>query len=303
MRKRTKFLFYALSIYVITQFSWWAYLLIEVNEKTALVSLNEPSFKDRFWMIAGEGTVFFALLVTGITMIYINLNKAAKIARAERNFMLAITHELKTPLASTRLLLQTLKEKELSREQQQEILGSAISENQRLSTLTENILLAARIEQKEDLMIRYEINLRQTIEEMLSYLEKTMARDHDLNMNVPEDLTFIGDETGIQSVISNLLDNAVKYSPKGTEITISAWEENKKLTLEIADQGNGIAKAEVANVFKKFYRVGDENVRTTKGSGLGLYIARLIVKWHDGTVEALPNHPKGTIMRVILPIE
>ena len=118
-------------------------------------------------------------------------------------------------------------------------------------------------------MIRYEINLRQTIEEMLSYLGKTMAREHDLNMNVPEDLVFIGDETGIQSVISNLLDNAVKYSPKGTEITISAWKENKKLTLEIADQGNGIAKAEVANVFKKFYRVGDENVRTTKGSGLG----------------------------------
>lgn len=303
MKSRTKFLFYALSVYVITQFSWWAYLLIDVNKKMVLFSTNDPDFKDRFWMIVGEGTVFLALLITGITMIYFNLNKAAKIASAERNFMLAITHELKTPLASNRLLLQTLKEKELTREQQQEILSSAISENQRLSTLTENILLTSRIEQQEDLMIRYEINLSQTIQEILGYARKTMARDHTVLMDVPDHLAFIGDETGIQAVISNLLDNAVKYSPKGTEITISARREDKKIIIQIADQGRGIPPEEVVNVFKKFYRVGDENVRTTKGSGLGLYLARLIIKWHGGTVEALPNQPKGTIMQVILPME
>ena len=303
MRRRTKFLFYALSVYVITQFSWWAYLLIDVTERMAIISVNDPEFKDRFWMIFGEGTVFLALLVTGITMIYFNLNKAAKISRAERNFLLAITHELKTPLASNRLLLQTLKEKELTYAQRQEILASAISENQRLSTLTENILLAARIEQQEDLMIRYQINLSQTINEMLSYASKTFGRNHNLHMDVADHLVFQGDETGIQAVISNLLENAVKYSPEGTDIFVTAKAEGNRIILQIADQGRGIAKEEMVNVFKKFYREGDENVRTTKGSGLGLYIARLIIKWHEGTIEAMPNEPAGTIMQVTLPIE
>lgn len=278
-------------------------MLIDVTERMAIISVNDPEFKDRFWMIFGEGTVFLALLVTGITMIYFNLNKAAKISRAERNFLLAITHELKTPLASNRLLLQTLKEKELTYAQRQEILASAISENQRLSTLTENILLAARIEQQEDLMIRYQINLSQTINEMLSYASKTFGRNHNLHMDVADHLVFQGDETGIQAVISNLLENAVKYSPEGTDIFVTAKAEGNRIILQIADQGRGIAKEEMVNVFKKFYREGDENVRTTKGSGLGLYIARLIIKWHEGTIEAMSNEPAGTIMQVTLPIE
>lgn len=278
-------------------------MLNDVNEQMALISVNDPEFKDRFWMIFGEGTVFLSLLVTGITMIYFNLNKAAKISRAERNFLLAITHELKTPLASNRLLLQTLKEKKLTHEQRQEILASAISENHRLSTLTENILLAARIEQQEDLMIRYEINLSRTINEMLSYASKTFGRNHNLHMDVADHLVFQGDETGIQAVLSNLVENAVKYSPEGTDIFVTAKREGKRIVIQIADQGRGIAKEELVNVFKKFYREGDENVRTTKGSGLGLYIARLIIRWHEGTIEAMPNYPAGTIMQVTLPIE
>lgn len=269
----------------------------------SLLAMNGDDFSDRFWMITGEGVVFLSLLITGITIIYFNLNKAARIARAEKNFMLAITHELKTPLASNRLLLQTLKNKELSEEQRTEIIDSAISENQRLSTLTENILLASRIEQEEDLMIRYEVNISQTLDAMLDYRRKTIARDHKIVLDLPEELIIIGDETGIQAVISNLLDNAIKYSDPGTTITISGNRDGKNVQLRIADEGRGIAKEELVNVFKKFYRVGDENVRSTKGSGLGLYIARLIVRWHGGTIEALPNQPKGTIMVVTIPAE
>ena len=143
MNKRTAIIFYILSIYVIIQFIWWGYHLIELTQE--LVKKDELISK-RVTMIMGEGTVFLVILFLGIWQIRRSIYKELKLSERQNNFLLSVTHELKTPLAANKLYIQTISKRELSKDQQNDLLRKAIDENRRLENMIDNILNASRLE-------------------------------------------------------------------------------------------------------------------------------------------------------------
>ena len=307
-------LFYVLVAYVFIQFLWWSYHLVQLNYeiselRTELISIKakDPNeiiraqedlhtrLRKRWSMIVGEGAVFLALLVFGHFKIRNTFRKEAALSSQQRNFLLSITHELKTPLASARLQLETLLKRELEREKQKEILTNAISDTDRLNKLVENILLAASIDNSSFELQRETTDLSLFVESTVKANLGWLQQKHTVTMSIEPGIRYGIDKMGFVSILLNLLENAVKYAPTGTKIEVALHRKNNKIVLQVKDEGPGIADNEKQVIFQKFYRSGNEETRQTKGTGLGLYIVKYIVEKHGGTIIAKNNTPGGAI--------
>lgn len=313
-------LFYLLVIYVLLQFSWWAYLLLELNsevveQKTELYELQKdqvPAHEVDFFskelnqrtaMVVGEGLVFLAILLIGIYITRRSFNKEFALARQQKNFLLSITHEFKSPLAAVKLNLQTLQKRELEKEQRTSIIAKALNETERIHNLIENALLAARIESHSFQMHVEEFNVTDCIASTIQSRIIPGAELKNIELDLEDNLYMKGDALAISSLILNLLENAEKYTHDKSYISISLKQVKKNLIIEVGDHGIGISDLEKTKIFEKFYRVGNEDTRNTKGTGLGLFIVKHIVDFHNGSIEVLDNMPNGTIFKVILPVE
>lgn len=313
-------IFYLLLAYVLLQFGWWTWSLFSLYNELADVraQLNllsgsteteiiregneiQSKLRSRWNMIAGEATVFVALLLAGAFQIRRSFRKERELADRQRNFLLSVTHELKSPVASAKLQLETLLRHDLPRQQQQPILRAAIADANRLDNLIENILVAARIEngitlQKENLDLSAYV--RSGMEQALT----TFSGSHKVVLDIQPSVHVIADRTLIASVVINLFENAVKYAPPGSLIRISLEREGSMAVLRVADEGPGIASAEKEKIFERFYRSGQEETRHTKGTGLGLYISRNFCELHGGTLHVINNHPRGSIFEARFPL-
>ncbi|MBA3704763.1 MAG: HAMP domain-containing histidine kinase [Bacteroidetes bacterium] len=316
-KSRPLFWFYVLVTYVILQFVWWTYLMVNLNNeiyylKTELnllkgASLDEIVLKgnelqeklhNRWIMIAGESSVFVALLLFGIFQIRKTFKKDAELAQQQKNFLLSVTHELKSPIASAKLQLQTLEKRDLDRDKQKEIIANAISDTDRLNKLVSTILLAAQIEnsiystnKEESDLSDYIIRIMNQTMESFNYKQKiVLAIEPKIFMNM--------DKVNFQSIILNIFENAVKYSSEDSTITVDLKKQNNKIIFRISDEGVGIPEDKKRAVFQKFYRIGNEETRNTKGTGLGLYIVNYLVEQHSGIVSVKDNSPKGSIFEI-----
>ncbi|MFI5164140.1 MAG: sensor histidine kinase [Bacteroidia bacterium] len=316
---RPLFLFYILVAYVLLQFGWWSYLMIEQNNeiyrlKSEINLLHhedpqlviekgnelEKKLHARRMMIAGEGMVFIVLLLIAFLRVRNTFNKEAELASRQKNFLLSVTHELKSPIASVKLTLETLLKRDLEKEKQKEILSNAISDTDRLNNLVENILLASKIENSAFELHKENVNLSEYVEEGMKQTIQTFSPKQKTVLDIQPNIFFDIDKTIFPSIILNLFENAVKYSPANSMIKIILKEEGNGVILSVQDEGTGISTEEKKNIFKKFYRVGNEETRKTKGTGLGLYIVKYLAEKHNGTVVVKNNSPKGTIFEVIL---
>lgn len=259
--------------------------------------LNEKLHK-RWIMISGEGLVFIGILLSGIFQIRKTFKREEELSKQQQNFLLSVTHELKSPIASTKLQLQTLQKHELSREKQKEILANAINDTDRLNNLVENILLAAKIENSVYLLHKEKYNLSEYITQGMNQTIESFHYKQQIVLNIEPDIYMNIDRTNFPSIIINLFENAVKYSPADSTITVSLKKQNQKIILSVADQGAGVSDKEKGTIFQKFYRVGNEETRKTKGTGLGLYIVDYLVKQHDGIITVKNNTPKGSVFEV-----
>ena len=301
MSNRSRFIFYFLSIYVLIQFLWWSYLLYD-NSRT-INALGGNSRHSEIFMIVGEGLVFFVILTAGILVLYSNFRRRERKAKAEQNFMLAIAHELRTPLASTRLMLQTIRKRDVSQPQKESLIDAALSENRRLTSLTENILITSQLEGHATQFVKHPVDVAAVVRDVEHSARNTFGTEHVIVCDMPEELFALADESALSLVISNLMENACKYSSPGSEVVLKAQVSDKELVLSVSDQGDSIPVEEKQRIFEKFYRIGEEKTRKTKGSGLGLYITKLIVKWHGGEIVVKDNQPKGTKFVVRLPLQ
>lgn len=316
---RPLLLFYLLVAYVFVQFTWWSYHLVQLNNevydlRSELIILKSSGSDEvaqaeqelrsrlnrRWYMIAGEGIFFLILLILGHLKVRSSFRKEAALASLQRNFLLSITHELKTPLASSRLQLETLLKRELDRDKQKEILSNAITDNERLSKLVENILLAARIDNSSYDLHKEQTDLSAFISHVVSANLRWLQQKHTVLTNIQPGIFYAIDKLAFESVVLNLLENAVKYSPAGTTILLSLEKRANKTVLGVKDEGPGVADTEKEEIFKKFYRSGNEETRTTKGTGLGLYIADHLVREHNGTITVRDNSPAGSIFEVCM---
>jgi two-component system, OmpR family, phosphate regulon sensor histidine kinase PhoR len=313
---------YLLGFYIILQFSWWAYLLLDLNteitqQKIEIVNhaeqLNETftenenievQLKDKLakkkWMILGEGSIFLILLILGVRKIAKTVEEDFKLAQQQNNFLLSVTHELKSPLASSKLYLQTLLKRDLAKEKQTEILNKSLSDNERLNTLVNNILFATKINNAGYTIHKEELELSDFIKK-LAEKQKIIFDKHEIIFNDPKEEFLVHfDKSALESIFLNLIENAVKYSPKSSKIEIDISKLEDKIVVKIKDEGNGIPENEKKLIFDKFYRIGDENTRQSKGTGLGLFIVKHLLKIHNASIVVKDNQPKGSIFEVYL---
>lgn len=247
----------------------------------------------RWLMIAGEGFVFLLLLAIGILQIQRTFRKEKLLAQQQKNFLLSVTHELKSPIASTKLQLQTLQKHELSREKQLEIIANAISDAERLNHLAENILVASKIE-NNIISIHKELgNVSDLATDLVNQFAKINKGKQTIVTRIDTGIEMQMDKMIFPSIVFNLLENAAKYSSTNTTITVQLQKKNNAVIMNIIDEGIGIKEEEKEKIFEKFYRVGSEETRNTKGTGLGLYITKHLVALHNGEIEVKNNSPKG----------
>lgn len=314
---RPLFLFYILVAYVLIQFAWWSYLMIEQNNEIYQLKTQinlfqhhdpqliiekgnelEKKLHARWMMIAGEGLVFFILLVIAFLKVRNTFRREAAFSQQQKNFMHSITHELKSPIASTKLALETLLKRDLEKEKQKEILSNAISDTERLNKLVDNILLAARIENSPFELHKENVNLSEYLEEGIKQTTQVFEPKQKVVLDIQPNVFFNIDKTIFPSIILNLFENAVKYSPENSMIKIILKAEGNGVVLSVIDEGVGISEEEKENIFNKFYRIGSEEIRKTKGTGLGLYIVKYLTEKHGGNIMVKNNSPRGTIFEI-----
>lgn len=292
MKKQTALFFYILGVYVVLQFVWWGYHLIELSSEIH----PKDSPNKRIVMVIGEGLVFFFILMLGLWKIRASIQKEMKMSKRQNNFLLSVTHELKTPLTSNKLYLQTLlKRKNLDRNQQEEMLVQAITENKRLEDMIENILTATRIENHRLQLNIDEYNLSQ---EMTRITENWSKSRVPVQLSIEGNIITKVDLFIIETVLHNLLENALKYAGDQATIEVYLRREKNTITWGVKDNGIGIPQEMKGDIFKKFVRIGNEETRAQKGTGLGLYIVKSLLVFHGDSIQYLPKKPNGAHFKI-----
>ncbi|WP_116128373.1 sensor histidine kinase [Lewinella sp. IMCC34183] len=321
---------YAIIAYMLLAFGWWSILLLRKNEEAHVARVDKlaielavqqqiqrPSdfrktenyrlltarFERQQRMILGEALLLILSLSGGLYLLFRNLRKEISAAEQQRNFLLSITHELKSPLAGIRLILETFqRRRELKPELQLKLSTNALAETDRLTALVNDLLLSAKLESMYQLN-REEIDFGGLVQDAADRVV-LKYRGATLHVDIEPDLPLLtGDRPGLTSVVVNLLENAAKYSQPHPVIhtTLQRGGETE-IVWTVKDNGTGIPDGEKSRVWTKFYRVGNEDTRTTKGTGLGLFIVKQIIDKHGGQIELTDNQPRGSVFRVYLPV-
>lgn len=308
--------YWFLLFYIIAVLIWWFIALDKQNRQMANYKLNElilddPAYSSKYEQIKeaqkrrttayiGEGITFLVLTIIGAAFVYRAIRRQIKLHQQQQNFMMAVTHELKTPIAIAKLNLETLQKHQLEESKRQKLIQMTLEETNRLNTLANNILVSSQLEGG-----RYSIS-----KEALDFGDLVKSCVQDFRNRFPErpwetsiepETDLQGDPLLLQILVNNLLENAVKYSPREKPVYCFVSKGNRHITLVVRDEGPGIPDEEKQKVFEKFYRIGNENTRTAKGTGLGLYLCKKIVQDHSGTIRITNNMPTGCNFTVNIP--
>ncbi len=255
------------------------------------------------WVPLLEGGILLTLILAGATVIFVYWIKQHRLNKMQRAFVSNVTHELKSPVASIQLALETMTLRDLSDEKRREFVAMMLDDTERLSTLIDRILGAARIE-KMRRRYRFEtVSMRRFVEEVLEEDRHLYEKEgRTIMLEKGRDAHVAVDRTAMRVVLSNLLENAARYSPRDSKIRLRIQKDLRSCRLDVIDSGTGIRGENLKNVFKMFWRGSDERSSRVRGTGLGLYIVRNIVKDHRGKVWASSQGAgRGAVFSVRLP--
>ncbi|MES2064403.1 MAG: HAMP domain-containing sensor histidine kinase [Bacteroidota bacterium] len=286
--RKTLVIFYAIIIYAVAELIWWGYMLVHLN----------PSRKG---MIMGEGMMFVMVFLVGAYFLHQSLNKEAKLQEQKKNFLLSVTHELKSPLASIKILLQTIQKRDLTKTQILNFIDKSLLDVERLDDMVENMLLASKIDNRSYTFPKAKFNMSVLVDSIVNRLQisKCDCNQQIINAEIEPKIEIIGDKFALTSVVTNLVENAVKYSSPCETVNVKLFEKDGKVYFQVADHGIGIADSEKPRIFDKFYRVGSEDTRNTKGTGLGLYIVKEVLDKHQASIKVKDNRPAGSVFEVV----
>ena len=284
------------------------FLVLGISLSALAVALNVGwiimSLREVVMMILG--IIFFALIITGLILNTIFLVREIRRNEQHDAFLNAVTHELKTPIASIRLYLETLRSREITPEQRAEFYDIMLKDSDRLLHTVDEVLQASRARTRGALTANERIDLGSAIREAADAITKRYAlAEGDIRITRPAEPLFItGDPAEIETVFLNLLDNAIKYSPddRRVAVRIRSSSGGNKVDVIVRDQGIGLDASELKRIFRRFYRVSDKRAKAIKGTGLGLYLVRSIVKKHGGRIRAQSKgEGRGTTILVRFP--
>jgi len=264
------------------------------------VAKIENEYKRNFAKYIGEGSTFFLLILIGAAFVYRSVQRQFRLQQQQQNFMMAVTHELRTPISVARLNLETLQKYQLEPEKQKKLIRMTLDETERLNMLTNNILISSQLEGGGYVISKEELDLGDLLKDCIHHFAQRYP-DRKFIESIEPDMDVKGDQLLLQLLINNLLENAIKYSPKEKPISCVLHSNNGKVELHIIDEGPGIPGEERKNIFKKFYRIGNEATRKTQGTGLGLYLCRKIAEDHDAAISVMKHLPQGSVFAVIFP--
>lgn len=311
--KKKNILFNHILVFILAQLAWmgllglWIYwyvsnyiILEQVGNKLSpQIIIDSPNV-----LIFVGGIILIVAVAFGTFIIYKNLSVQLRLAKLYDNFISNVTHELKSPLASIQLYLETLSTRYVAASSQKEFLGLMLKDTERLNNLINSILEIPRIEHKK-VAHDFHIYTAETI--VRSLLNETINQ-----FKIPEDsLKVIGtapckcvvDPNALKIVFDNLADNAIKYSSAPVKIDVNLKCNEKKFFIEFRDRGIGITAKDLKVVFKKFHRIYHKNIPSVKGTGLGLYLVKEIIKSHGGKISVSSEGlNKGTTFLIELPI-
>lgn len=290
-RRKTAVVFLVLGICLVA-------LAVTLNVGWILLNLREVA-------LMVFGIVFFAVIIMGLVLNTTFLLREIRRNEQQDAFLNAVTHELKTPIASIKLYLETLKSREVAHEKRSDFYDTMLADTNRLLTTVEQVLHAGGANDRKRLVNISDIDVFKLLRECVAIIQTR----YNLQENTIEflrsekNITVSGDWSELQAVFTNLLDNAVKYSDKGAKVFVEVIDTDEKtFEIRIKDSGAGIASNEVKRIFKRFYRIPNISTQKAKGTGLGLYIASAIVKKHRGKIRAeSAGEGKGSTFIIKLP--
>lgn len=309
-------IYWVMLIYMVAALGWWFIALNKQNNAMATykmaelkrddnafeqnVSVIEEERKRKTAQYIGEGVTFLLLMIIGAAFVFRSVRRQLVISQQQQNFIMAVTHELKTPIAVTQLNLETLQKRKLEEATKERLITNTIIEANRLNQMCNNILLAAQIDAEHYKQDWDEVNFSSLVSASVKDFSIRYP-GRNIELITEGDLFINGELLRLQMLVNNLIENALKYSPKESSVVVELKNADEgKITLLVKDEGQGVADNEKKKIFEKFYRSGNENTRKAKGTGLGLYLCKRIVQKHHGKISVSNNHPKGTIFTVTI---
>lgn len=317
--RRTIFIYWMLLFYIVAALVWWFVSLEKQNKQLAQLqyasvnvekdSLSLAQWGDKIFAIdtetkrntgkyLAEGITFLILIFIGAAFVYRSVRRQFNMQQQQQNFMMAVTHELKTPISVARLNLETLQKYNLDPEKRKKLIRTTLDETARLNFLTNNILISSQLEGASYKSSKEELDLSTLLKDCLQDFRNRFP-DRTFKEDIEADADVKGDSLLLQMLINNLLENAVKYSLKENPVTAVLKKYRSGIELQIKDEGPGIAEEEKKNIFSKFYRIGNEATRKAQGTGLGLYLCSKIVRDHNADISVTNNEPSGSNFAVI----
>lgn len=318
-KNKTLIIFIFISSVLIAELIWWIIFTHQNNElylsaiqdkyqleKQLGIKRNSQELKvikseaDRkLTMFISESAFVFVLILVGIYMVYRSFQQELRMQDQQQNFLLSITHELKTPLASMKLYLQTLSSKKnLSDELRNDFLSGSLTQVERLSNLINQVLEST----KENFTEKNRPDVVCNIAAITIDVSKRFKLGENNVKVSSSDILFHIHQTDFELILSNLLKNAVLYSNEEAEgVFVILEDSNHCITLKVLDTGIGVPDDEKKEIFSRFYRVGSEDTRKSSGTGLGLFIVKQLVHKYSGKISVGDNEPKGSIFTLEIP--
>ena len=309
--RRARVLFLVLATYVFLQLAWWVNLLISsaaalfetrtaFNPSTDVLESALHDWEKTVLMVTAEGVFFSLLFMFGLSWIWRVMRADNYILARERNFVMAVTHELKTPIASTRLAIDTLKRLDLEGADRDEMLDVARSGTLRLERRVEDILQATRLN-LPDALVRSPFDITEFVEDTVStFMHLQPKASISVTLIGDSGLLLQGDEEMWRLCLINLLENAIKYSPKHSPVEVILDTSALKPSLSIIDHGPGIPPEEQKKVFEAFYRLPRN--KDVEGTGLGLHLVYRIVKMHGAEIQLTSTAGGGATFVIDWPV-
>ncbi len=310
--------YWLLLIYMIAALVWWFIALESQNQKVYREHLNQLSItaedylskkeilteaSDRKSMqYIGEGVIFLMVILVGAVFVFRSVRKEFKLSLQQQDFMMAVTHELKTPVAAIQLNVQTIQKRKLEQKKQDLMLDGVAKECNRLNMLTQNILLTSQFESGVYNGTKLPINLAEIVKQLVDEYSLRYPERKLLYEEPSKPLYIRGEANMMQMAISNLIENALKYSGSDAPVTIKLTKEKQEVLLVVMDEGIGLPMEERKDIFKKFYRSQSHNNLNVKGTGLGLYLCKKIITDHKGHLSVSDNVPSGLVFSITLPL-
>jgi signal transduction histidine kinase len=262
-----------------------------------------------YWVLLAGGCVFLALVIAALILFLVANIRQSLYVRRQDTFVDSVTHELKSPLASLRVALDTMNMRELTPAQQDRFLSMMDRDVDRLQAFIDHVLEAGRLEHGRRQFVSEPVSVPAIVDQVLDVLRKRHdlpAGAIELDMKLSQrSESMLTDPMALDIILLNLVDNAVKYSHGSPVILVSLWEEEpSQLVIEVTDHGAGIPEGQLKKVFRRFHRVQVDGQRKVPGTGLGLYVVRFLVQHLGGKIDARSEGlGEGATFRVRLPIK